>query len=952
MSRPGEDGGPNLGADGKPDEAKVTSQCPKCGTKMPATSHLSDRCPVCQLRGALEPETEADLEEELIPPEVRPPAIRPPEVERSVSTGKYDHYELLPGEDGRPIELGRGAMGVTYKAFDSNLRCPVALKVINARYLDSEAARMRFVREARSAARIRHPNVASVFHLGTRGRDYFYAMEFVEGETLDYFIKRHGRFNLTLALDVAGQVASALGAAHKEQIVHRDIKPANLMINFPTERSVQVKVIDFGLARATAGSDSEAFLSKPGTFAGTALFASPEQCAGEEVDVRSDIYSLGVTLWEMLTGNVPFTGTTAEVIRQHLSAPLPLDRLDHMPKAVVALLQSMLEKDPGKRPQDPFVLQSELDAVKKELRIADMQRSLALHGAVQSRRRSFLSGNRWTALTLCTAILVAALVAGVYYWRSGPPAFSASEKSIAVLPFDNVSDNKENEYFSDGLTSEVIYELSKVADLLVIARSSVLQYKEASAVHRKTLNQIGAELGVGAILESTVQRVGNRVKIVTILYDARSNRRLWGASYDRDINDLFAIQSDLSEQIAAALRATLTADDKTDLQRRPTSDPNVYDLYLQGLSLVEGDRPNDNDKAVELFKQASEQDPKFVLAYIGLADAYIERVRRFHGADSLLDSAIELCQRAIALDPKQLRAYTGLAAAFNLKGWFDRMNWAVTNALKLAPNDWDANRMAAAESTEFRREGEMYSSIRKCFLTNPQDSWAPYELALICWTVDEQDLADKWMQRAINLEPDPQKRRLMECERLVYQGDYAAALPALRQLPPDLKTHYAVAADLTLFCSMQVGEWPAVMRAAGNKLKTESDNPTALLRLALAQHASGQEAEARATAEHVVAAAGQKLPTAKSPRWMRFDLAVGSRLLNRFEDAYRHLHDLLANGGFPDPILGPKDPGLDLFKPDSEYQHILADLNREKEAKRARILQIEKGYATSFLTPI
>ena len=195
------------------------------------------------------------------------------------------------------------------------------------------------------------------------------------------FIKRHGRFNVLLALDIAGQVAAALGAAQKEQIVHRDIKPTNLMLNFAEERVVHVKVIDFGLARSTSGIQSEAALSEPGIFAGTALFASPEQCAGGEVDTRSDIYSLGVTLWEMLTGKVPFSGTTTEVIRQHLSAPLPLEQLEHVPKPVVALLQSMLEKDLARRPQDPSALQSELDAVKKALRSPENSRSLDLTGS-------------------------------------------------------------------------------------------------------------------------------------------------------------------------------------------------------------------------------------------------------------------------------------------------------------------------------------------------------------------------------------------------------------------------------------------------------------------------------------------------------------------------------------------------------------------------------------------
>jgi tetratricopeptide (TPR) repeat protein len=334
-----------------------------------------------------------------------------------------------------------------------------------------------------------------------------------------------------------------------------------------------------------------------------------------------------------------------------------------------------------------------------------------------------------------------------------------------------------------------------------------------------------------------------------------------------------------------------------------------------------------------------------VLAYVGLADAYIDRVKRFHAENFWLDSAINLCQQAIALDSNQPRAYIALANAFNLKGWFDRMDGPVRTALELAPNDWDANRIAAAELTELRREEEMYASIRKCFITNPYDSWAPYELALVCWTVGEKDLAEKWMQRAIDLEPDPQRRRLMESERLVYRKDYGTALTGLQRLPPDLKAHYTTAADLILFCTMQLGDWLTVIQTVDAKLKADRENPTALLRLALALHESGQETEARQTAEEVVGLAQQKLPTSKSARWMRFDLAVGLRLLNRDEEAYRYLRELLANGGFPDPVLGPNDPGLNVFKADGEFQRILADLNQQNEAKRTRIHEAEKSFS-------
>ena len=235
--------------------------------------------------------------------------------------------------DGRPIELGRGAMGVTYKALDVDLRCPVTLKVISERYLGDESARLRFLREARAAASVRHPNVASVLHLGRTGSSYFYAMEFVEGETLEHLIKRSGRVEVKLALEITTQVAAGLAAVHKQKIVHRDIKPSNIMVSFEEGGGPMVKIIDLGLAKLATDLPAEAAISMPGVFAGTPEFASPEQFAGVPVDIRSDLYSLGVTLWEMVTGKAPFRGTPAEVMYQHQHAPLPLEQLDDRPAA-------------------------------------------------------------------------------------------------------------------------------------------------------------------------------------------------------------------------------------------------------------------------------------------------------------------------------------------------------------------------------------------------------------------------------------------------------------------------------------------------------------------------------------------------------------------------------------------------------------------------------------------
>ena len=266
---------------------------------------------------------------------------------------RFEHFELVTGKDGKALELGRGAMGVTYKAFDINLHCPVTLKVISERYLGDESARLRFLREARAAASVRHPNVASVFHLGRTGDSYFYAMEFVEGETLEKLIKRSGRLEAKLALEIATQVAAGLAAAHEQHLVHRDIKPTNIMVRLKEEGDVTAKIIDLGLAKTVDESASDAAISAPGGFAGTPEFASPEQFAGLGVDIRSDLYSLGVTLWIMVTGHTPFRGPSAEVMYQHQHAPLPLGRLKDVAQPVVVLLEKLLEKDPARRFQTP-----------------------------------------------------------------------------------------------------------------------------------------------------------------------------------------------------------------------------------------------------------------------------------------------------------------------------------------------------------------------------------------------------------------------------------------------------------------------------------------------------------------------------------------------------------------------------------------------------------------------
>ena len=271
--------------------------------------------------------------------------------------GFFDHYEIARRDDGILNELGRGAMEITYKAFDVHLRCPVTLKVINEKYVGDESARLRFLREARAAASIRHQNVASVFHLGRSGQEYFYVMEFVEGETLENLIKRSGRLEIKLALEIATQVAAGLAAVDKQKLVHRDIKPTNIMVSLEEGDAVTAKIIDLGLAKPASDAVADAAILTPGAFSGTPEFASPEQIAGVGVNIRSDLYSLGVVLWEMVTGHTVFRGSQAEVMYQHQHAALPIEELEHVPQPVALLLEALLEKkDPGRRFQSPVEL--------------------------------------------------------------------------------------------------------------------------------------------------------------------------------------------------------------------------------------------------------------------------------------------------------------------------------------------------------------------------------------------------------------------------------------------------------------------------------------------------------------------------------------------------------------------------------------------------------------------
>src|SRR5205809_755324 len=542
-------------------QAQATSAavCPECGTRLEGGfSRGLGRCMICLLRVGFD-----DAEE-------------PNEAPLSSVADRLGNYRIERRDDGSLWELGRGAMGVTYRAVDTSLKRPVALKLIDSEWAKRGAeARERFMREARTAASLRHPNIATVYHFGIREENgqCFCAMELVEGETLETRVRRTGPLDALTTIDIALQVSSALAAAEKQGLVHRDLKPANLMlvaaapdVDDSSPGKVEkddtvVKVIDFGVAKALVEKPDAMGLTHGG-FVGTPAFASPEQFTDAPIDVRSDIYSLGATLWYLLTGNRPFQGATIEQIRasQHSQA-LPIEKLKaaRAPARLITLLASMLAAEPAARP-----------GVR------------ALASKLQECRDQFL--DRWKTprrLAVAAAVIgLASAVAFPVFRRSQEQALPANvpAKSIAVLPFENLHADQGNPHFAEGIQDQILTKLASVADLKVISRISTEKYGSKP----RDLRSVSKELGVATVLQGTVQKDGERVRVNVELIDARSDRRIWTKNYDSDLRDVFAIQSEISQEIGNALRAKLSASEAVVLAAAATRDPEAYDLFLRG----------------------------------------------------------------------------------------------------------------------------------------------------------------------------------------------------------------------------------------------------------------------------------------------------------------------------------------------------------------------------------
>jgi TolB-like protein len=393
-------------------------------------------------------------------------------------------------------------------------------------------------------------------------------MEFVEGEPLDRVIRRAGPLEPAAALTVIRLVAAGLEAMASQNLVHRDIKPSNIMVSSEGDRIVQAKIIDLGLAKSTVEDDAISLISNPGSFSGTPAYASPEQFAGLGVDIRSDLYSLGVTLWEMLCGGLPFRGSPLELRDQHRHAPLPVEELDQIPRPIIGLLQILLEKDPDRRFQGPAEL---LQAVGKTLELERWRVTTDGLGSEEPAVGHFLRNRRpvvsaWKRRTV--AWLLASAIGGlavVFAWHAlprhfrswfGSPEKARAEYSIAVLPFENISPNTEDAYFADGVQDEIQRNLVGITELKVLSRTSVRQYLDRDHLD---LRKVADILGATNFLEGTVRRDGNHVRVTMALVDARNHRMIWAESYDRNLTNVFTTQSEIARQVAAQVDAQFSA---------------------------------------------------------------------------------------------------------------------------------------------------------------------------------------------------------------------------------------------------------------------------------------------------------------------------------------------------------------------------------------------------------
>jgi serine/threonine-protein kinase len=784
------------------------------------------------------------------------------------------------------------------------------------------------LREARAAAALKHPNVAGIFQFGASPEidRCYYAMELVEGETLEALVRRDGPLKVEQALEIAIQVTRALVAAAAQGLIHRDLKPGNVMITRADAETgkVEVKVIDFGLAKVT-NAVGEADLTHGG-FVGTPSFASPEQFGSAPADARSDIYSLGVTLWYALTGQVPYPGKTIEEIRDRQKhTDLPIEQLleRKIPASLIDMLRHTLALDPTQRPASARELMVALESCRRKLahRTGVFYKLTALIGvvAIAAAATLFMLRLNRQKITSPSASNIA-------------PSASAltllPEKSIAVLPLENLSEQKENAFFAEGIQDELLSSLAKIKELKVISRTSVMQYKSGTT---RNLKEIAQQLGVGNIVEGSVRRAGNRVRVSVQLIDALTDRHIWVQNYDRTLADSLALQGELATEIAAGVGATLSPQEKAAVQAKPTNNPAAYDAYLRGRAFSDGspfDKPT-VDGAIHSYQEAVKLDPSFVLAWARLSRAQSDSYwRGFDPSPARLAAAKDALDRALAIDPNLPEThlalgyyryygqldFTGALAEFQqaeqalpnnvdviraialiqrrLTHW-DEAIAGLRRAVELDPRNIDASLNLAITYKCLRRFPEAVATADRVLALEPTNADALWQKAGVFWATGD-------LKAVESLLANPGADPVMRGVQAFFQRRYAAAIEILSRAPADKRDEELTWLVFMLGLSQQSAGNVAAARAtyqkAAQELQRELEKVApdsfqeASLHASLGRAYAGLGEAASAIAEGEKAMAMQ--PTSKDP----FEGPVQ-------EESMVQIYALLGNADHAIPIL-------------------------------------------------
>jgi serine/threonine protein kinase/tetratricopeptide (TPR) repeat protein len=649
---------------------------------------------------------------------------------------KILHYRIVE-------KLGEGGMGVVYKAEDSKLKRDVAIKFLPHQISANKEERQRFEIEAQAAAALNHPNIATIYAIEEADNEVFIAMEFINGIELKDKISK-AKPEIDESLNIIEQIAKGLGAAHQKGITHRDIKSSNIMIT----PSGQIKIMDFGLAKVRGVSQ----ITKFGTTLGTTAYMSPEQARGEHVDQRTDIWSLGVIGFELMTGKPPYEGQFEQaiiysILNEEPKSPVSVNK--NIPLKVEKIIMKMLTKNKEHRYQNTDEIINDIYQLRTKSTSADT---------------------------------------------------SEEKKTIAVLPFDNISPDKEADYFADGLAEELITNLSKIKEIKLVARTNTMRYKGTD----KDIATLGRELGARYIMQGSVRKFKEDLRVSVQLMDVTQESQLWGENFKGKLEDVFDIQEKVSNEVTAALRVNLSLSEKVGLTKRATVNAEAFDNYLRAREFLYRYTKNNVEIAIQFFQKAIQCDTRYASAYAGLSEAYAHMYSVFVRNDQFLDKAIEAGMKALMYDPTLSEAYASLSLAYYNKKLYNDATDSGQKAIELDPNNYIAYWILGRIYHSTDRDMEAVDLFKKVNALNP-DFYTAYADLSICYSRlgNEEELKKTTIAlmevfpRYLSQHPDDSRAHIFYATKLAEDGKTEEAKKegerALELSPNDTLMLYNVA---------------------------------------------------------------------------------------------------------------------------------------------------------------